>query len=64
MGECAPPAPMPSAGRRDWIEFACRRDLSALQLRQPNLVEVVTAVLRDTGLEANLLDLEVTEASV
>jgi len=37
-------------------------NLSAMQLRQPNLVEVVTSVLRDTGLEANLLDLEVTES--
>ena len=37
-------------------------NLSALQLRQPNLVEVVATVLRDTGLEANLLDLEVTES--
>lgn len=37
-------------------------NMSALQLRQPNLVEVVAGVLRDTGLEANLLDLEVTES--
>jgi len=37
-------------------------NLSALQLRQQNLVEVVAQVLRDTGLEANLLDLEVTES--
>jgi EAL domain-containing protein (putative c-di-GMP-specific phosphodiesterase class I) len=37
-------------------------NLSALQLRQQNLVEVVAGVLHDTGLEANLLDLEVTES--
>ncbi len=37
-------------------------NMSALQLRQPNLVQVVAEVLRDTGLEANLLDLEVTES--
>ncbi len=37
-------------------------NMSALQLRQPNLVETVAGILRDTGLEANLLDLEVTES--
>ncbi|MFI4969198.1 MAG: EAL domain-containing protein [Lysobacterales bacterium] len=37
-------------------------NLSPLQLRQPNLVQVVAAVLRETGLEARLLDLEVTES--
>lgn len=37
-------------------------NLSALQLRQPNLVEIVASVLHDTGLDANLLDLEVTES--
>ena len=37
-------------------------NLSALQLRQPNLVEVVQNVLRDSNLEAELLDLEVTES--
>ncbi|HXD83780.1 MAG TPA: EAL domain-containing protein [Rudaea sp.] len=37
-------------------------NLSALQLRQQNLVELVARVLHDTGLEADLLDLEVTES--
>ena len=37
-------------------------NMSALQLKQVNLVEMVAGVLRDTGLEANLLDLEVTES--
>ena len=37
-------------------------NLSAMQLRQPNLVEVVASVIRDTGIEAHLLDLEVTES--
>ena len=37
-------------------------NLSALQLRQHNLVDVVARALRDTGLEPNLLDLEVTES--
>ncbi|MGA9333622.1 MAG: EAL domain-containing protein [Rudaea sp.] len=37
-------------------------NLSALQLRQPNLVDIVAGVLRDTRLDANLLDLEVTES--
>ena len=37
-------------------------NLSALQLRQPNLVEVVQRVLNETGLEAQYLELEVTES--
>ena len=37
-------------------------NLSPLQLRQPALVQIVAAVLRETGLEARLLDLEVTES--
>jgi diguanylate cyclase (GGDEF)-like protein/PAS domain S-box-containing protein len=37
-------------------------NMSALQLRQPNLVQMVADVLRETGLEARLLDLEVTES--
>ena len=37
-------------------------NLSAMQLRQPTLVELVASVLRETGLEADLLDLEVTES--
>jgi diguanylate cyclase (GGDEF)-like protein len=37
-------------------------NLSALQLRQPNLVEMVSSVLQETGLPGNNLDLEVTES--
>jgi diguanylate cyclase (GGDEF)-like protein len=37
-------------------------NLSALQLRQPNLVDVVAAALNDSGLPAEHLDLEVTES--
>lgn len=37
-------------------------NLSALQLKQPNLVELVGSVLREIGLESQLLELEVTES--
>jgi len=37
-------------------------NLSAIQLMQPNLVEVVTRALDDTGFPAELLELEVTES--
>jgi diguanylate cyclase (GGDEF)-like protein/PAS domain S-box-containing protein len=37
-------------------------NLSPLQLRQPSLVQVVEAVLKETGLDPHLLDLEVTES--
>ncbi|WP_440222761.1 two-component system response regulator [Dokdonella sp. MW10] len=37
-------------------------NLSPLQLRQPNLVQLVADVLEETGLPAHLLDLEVTES--
>jgi len=37
-------------------------NLSPLQLRQPNLVEVVQRALTDFGLEAKYLELEVTES--
>ncbi len=37
-------------------------NLSALQLRQPNLVSLIEAVLEETGLDPRLLDLEVTES--
>jgi EAL domain-containing protein (putative c-di-GMP-specific phosphodiesterase class I) len=37
-------------------------NLSALQLRQPNLIEVVQRALVDAGLEARYLELEVTES--
>ena len=37
-------------------------NLSPLQLRQPSLVQIVEAVLKETGMEPHLLDLEVTES--
>ncbi len=37
-------------------------NLSALQLRQPGFVRLVAAVLRDSGLPPQLLDLEITES--
>lgn len=37
-------------------------NLSALQLRQPNLVEIVASALRDANLPGEFLDLEVTES--
>ncbi len=37
-------------------------NLSALQLRQPNLIDVVQRALVDAGLEARYLELEVTES--
>ncbi|MEO7431696.1 MAG: EAL domain-containing protein [Dokdonella sp.] len=37
-------------------------NLSPLQLRQPNLVQFVADVLKETGLDPNLLDLELTES--
>ena len=37
-------------------------NLSPLQLRQPGLVQLVAAVVEETGLDPHLLDLEVTES--
>ncbi len=39
-------------------------NLSARQLRQPNLVEMVAQVLEETGLAARYLELEITETTV
>jgi diguanylate cyclase (GGDEF)-like protein/PAS domain S-box-containing protein len=39
-------------------------NLSALQLRQPNLVSVVAETLNDSGLEAHWLELELTESAL
>ena len=39
-------------------------NLSARQFEQQNLVELVTEVLEETGLEANYLELEITESLV
>jgi diguanylate cyclase (GGDEF)-like protein len=37
-------------------------NLSAVQLMEPKLLETVTAVLRETGLDPTLLELEITES--
>ncbi|GAB2794361.1 putative bifunctional diguanylate cyclase/phosphodiesterase [Dyella kyungheensis] len=37
-------------------------NLSAVQLMQPNLLEMVSAALDESGLEANLLEMEITES--
>ena len=39
-------------------------NLSARQFAQENVVEMVTMILRDTGVEPSLLELEITESSV
>ena len=39
-------------------------NLSARQFQQPGLVESVGQILKDTGLDPNLLDLELTEGSI
>lgn len=39
-------------------------NLSARQFQQPNLVEIVTQVLEETGLEPQFLDLEITETAL
>ncbi|SFS15360.1 diguanylate cyclase (GGDEF) domain-containing protein [Dyella sp. OK004] len=37
-------------------------NLSAVQLMQPNLLEIVSSALDESGLDANLLEMEVTES--
>ncbi len=37
-------------------------NLSAVQLMQPNLLDIVSSALDDSGLDANLLEMEVTES--
>jgi diguanylate cyclase (GGDEF)-like protein len=37
-------------------------NLSAVQLMEPNLLETVASVLRDTGLDPTLLEMEITES--
>ncbi|MDH5638952.1 MAG: EAL domain-containing protein, partial [Nitrospinota bacterium] len=39
-------------------------NLSARQFAQDNVVEMITLILRDTGVEPSLLELEITESSV
>ncbi|MEA5535606.1 EAL domain-containing protein [Crocosphaera sp. XPORK-15E] len=39
-------------------------NLSAKQFQQPNLVEMVSQVLEETGLDPHLLDLEITETAI
>ena len=39
-------------------------NLSASQFRQPNLVERITAILAETGLDARWLEIELTESAV
>ncbi len=48
--------------QRFGLDLRISVNLSALQLRQPNLVEVVQRAIEDTGLEAESLELEVTES--
>lgn len=51
-----------------WIEagfspIGMAVNISARQLQQPNLVEIVTGILTETGLPAKLLELEITETT-
>ena len=39
-------------------------NLSPRQFKQPKLLEVITGIIRDTGIDANYLELEVTESSI
>ncbi|PKL39816.1 MAG: hypothetical protein CVV44_06230 [Spirochaetae bacterium HGW-Spirochaetae-1] len=39
-------------------------NISPLQFRQPDLLETIREVLEDTGLDPNLLELEITESSI
>ena len=39
-------------------------NLSPRQFKQSNLLEVITGIIQDTGIDANYLELEVTESSV
>jgi diguanylate cyclase (GGDEF)-like protein/PAS domain S-box-containing protein len=48
--------------RRFGLQLRVSVNLSALQLRQPDLVDVVAAALREADVEPRLLELEVTES--
>ncbi|MGI8468583.1 MAG: putative bifunctional diguanylate cyclase/phosphodiesterase [Pyrinomonadaceae bacterium] len=45
-----------------WSDLTISVNLSCKQFLQPDLVEQVAAILRETGLDANLLRLEITES--
>ena len=45
----------------EWPGLRMAVNLSAVQFRQPGLIETVAKVLRETGLEPNRLELEITE---
>ena len=48
--------------RRFGLRLRLGVNLSAVQLMQPNLLEVVAQVLQETGLDPGLLEMEVTES--
>jgi len=48
--------------RRFGLRLRLGVNLSAVQLMQPNLLEVVAAALDESGLDANLLEMEITES--
>ncbi|AJE04825.1 diguanylate cyclase [Geobacter pickeringii] len=54
---------------RAWLSQGLPRmrvavNLSGFQFQQKNLLEMITAVLEDTGLDADLLELEITESVI
>jgi diguanylate cyclase (GGDEF)-like protein len=48
--------------RRFGLRLRLGVNLSAVQLMQPNLLEIVASALDESGLDANLLEMEVTES--
>ena len=57
------------AQRKAWLDrglprFRIAINLSARQLRQPDLGERIVAILGETGLDANSLELEITESVI
>ena len=54
---------------REWLEQGVPRmrvavNLSGFQFQQKNLLDMITSVLAETGLEAELLELEITESVI
>jgi len=47
-----------------WVGLCVAVNLSPEQVRRPGLVELVTAILAETGLPASRLELEITEGSL